>query len=129
MNNDEFSPLEILSEVLRKNKGNPVKFYIYNKEKGPRDITANIKNDYNFSLGCEGAFGALHMFPSIENEKNNSNNDYNNKEIKNRNEKDENILSNESENKNENIDKNKIINLVNDNKEKIENNLNEEDSN
>ena len=129
LNNDEFSPLEILSEVLRKNKGNPVKFYIYNKEKGPRDITANIKKDYNFSLGCEGAFGALHMFPSIENEKNNSNNDYNNKEIKNKNEKDENILSNESENKNENKDKNKIINLVNDNKEKIENNLNEEDSN
>ena len=66
LNNDDFSPLEILSEVIRKNKGNSVKFYIYNKEKGARDVTAKIGNDYYFSLGCDGAFGALHMFPSLE---------------------------------------------------------------
>ena len=41
-----------------------MKFYIYNKEKGARDVTAKIGNDYYFSLGCDGAFGALHMFPS-----------------------------------------------------------------
>ena len=132
LNNDEFSPLEILAEVIRKNKGNPIKFYIYNKERGPRDITANIKNDYNFSLGCEGAFGALHMFPSIENEKNNSNNEYNNNEIKNKKEDENNIniiSNNESDNKNENKDDNKVINLISDNKDKIENNLNKDDTN
>ena len=132
LNNDEFSPLEILAEVIRKNKGNPIKFYIYNKERGPRDITANIRNDYNFSLGCEGAFGALHIFPSIENEKNNQNIDTNNNKVKDKKEYENNIniISNiESENKNENKDNNKVINLVADNKDNIENNLNKDDSN
>ena len=132
LNNDEFSPLEILAEVIRKNKGNPIKFYIYNKERGPRDITANIRNDYNFSLGCEGAFGALHMFPSIENEKNNPNSDINNDEIKDKKEDESNIniiSNNGSENKNENKDDNKVINLISDNKDKIENNLNKDDTN
>ena len=80
LNHDEFSPLEILSEVINKNKGNPVKFYIYNKIKGARDVTVVIGKDYYFSLGLEGAFGALHMFPSLDMEKNEVNNDI--KEIK-----------------------------------------------
>ena len=66
LNQDDFSPLEILGEVIRKNKGKLMKFYIYNKNKGSRDITVTIGSDYYFTLGCEGAFGALHMFPSLE---------------------------------------------------------------
>ena len=66
LNQDDFSPLEILGEVIRKNRGKLIKFYIYNKKKGARDVTVTIGDDYYFSLGCEGAFGALHMFPSLE---------------------------------------------------------------
>lgn len=70
LNQDDFSPLDILLEAIRKHKGNMMKFYIYNKNNGARDVTVNIGNDYYFTLGCEGAFGALHMFPSLENEEN-----------------------------------------------------------
>ena len=66
LNQDDFSPLEILGEVIRKNRGKLLKFYIYNKKKGAKDVTVTIGDDYYFSLGCEGAFGALHMFPSLE---------------------------------------------------------------
>jgi len=66
LNQDNFTPLEILGEVIRKNKGKLMKFYIYNKNKGARDVTVTIGDDYYFSLGCEGAFGALHMFPTLE---------------------------------------------------------------
>ena len=66
LNQDDFSPLEIMGEVIRKNKGKLIKFYIYNKKKGARDVTVTIGEDYYFSLGCEGAFGTLHMFPSLE---------------------------------------------------------------
>ena len=66
LNQEEFSPLDILMEVIRKHKGNMMKFYIYNKNNGARDVTVTIGNDYYFTLGCEGAFGALHMFPSLD---------------------------------------------------------------
>ena len=66
LNQEEFSPLDILMEVIRKHKGSMMKFYIYNKNNGARDVTVTIGNDYYFTLGCEGAFGALHMFPSLE---------------------------------------------------------------
>ena len=142
LNNDDFSPLEILSEVIRKNKGNSVKFYIYNKEKGARDVTAKIGNDYYFSLGCDGAFGALHMFPSLEMENNNINSDKNS-DIKNANEeKKDNIINNENkeekknkeieiinnnednnDNNKNNIDEKNNIDLISDNKEKEEKNL------
>ena len=70
LNQEEFSPLDILLEVIRKHKGNMMKFYIYNKNNGARDVTVHIGNDYYFTLGCEGAFGALHMFPSLESNEN-----------------------------------------------------------
>lgn len=142
LNNDDFSPLEILSKVVRENKGNSVKFYIYNKEKGSRDVTAKIGNDYYFSLGCDGAFGALHMFPSLEKENNNINSVKNseikdtseekkdniiNNEIKKQkeNKEIENIKNNEDINNNNkvNMDKKNNINLNANNKEKEENNL------
>ena len=113
LNNDEFSPLEMLSEVINKNKGNPVKFYIYNKIKGARDVTAVIGKDYYFSLGLEGAFGALHMFPSLDMEKSEVKNDI--KEIK----------EIKEDNKNMNDNKNKIENKDNykeNNKEEIKEN-------
>ena len=66
LNQENVSPLDILGDAIRKNKGKLMKFYIYNKVKGARDVTVTIGNDYYFSLGCEGAFGALHMFPSID---------------------------------------------------------------
>jgi hypothetical protein len=81
LNNDEFSPLEILGEIIRKKKGKSLKFYIYNVKKGARDVTVNIDDDYYFTLGLEGAFGALHMFPSFDMKKDNENevhNDNNN---------------------------------------------------
>ena len=153
LNNDDFSPLEILSEVVRKNMGNPVKFYIYNRIKGPRDITSTIENDYYFTLGCEGAFGALHMFPSIEIVNNNVNgNETNNniyingktKEINDIKEKNENMKQEKMDkddnkkvtdkednnmvmNKNNEItEKNKKNLLIIDNKEKIKNDSNKE---
>ena len=144
LNNDDFSPLEILSKVVRENKGNSVKFYIYNKEKGARDVTAKIGNDYYFSLGCDGAFGALHMFPSLEMENTNINNNKNT-EIKNiSEEKKNNIINNENKelkenkeieiiksnedinnnnNNNDNMAEKNNINLITHNKEKEENNL------
>ena len=151
LNNDDFSPLEILGEVVRKNKGKSVKFYIYNREKGARDVTAKIGEDYYFTLGCDGAFGALHMFPSLEMENKTINNDKNgeikiteenkkengnditknsNKEIK---EKNENEIINNSvniENKNENKDEKNSNNLIHNNKEKDEENnlINKEDT-
>lgn len=70
LNQEEFSPLDILMEVIRKHKGSMMKFYIYNKNNGARDVTVTIGNDYYFTLGCEGAFGALHMFPSLESNEN-----------------------------------------------------------
>ena len=145
LNNDDFSPLEILSEVIRKNKGNFVKFYIYNKEKGARDVTAKIGDDYYFNLGCDAAFGALHMFPSLEMGNNIINNDKNsdikieneekrdnqdnktdneNKELEEMNKK-ENIKSNENIDnvKIDNLDEKNNIYLISDNKEKEELNL------
>ena len=105
LNHDEFSPLEILSEVINKNKGNPVKFYIYNKINGARDVTVVIGKDYYFSLGLEGAFGALHMFPSLDMEKNEVNNDI--KEIK-----DDNQNVNNNKDKIENKEISKESNIV-----------------
>ena len=70
LNQDDFTPLEILGEIIQKNKGKLLKFYIYNKNRGARDVTAKIGDDYYFSLGCQGAFGALHMFPTLEEKEN-----------------------------------------------------------
>jgi len=44
-----------------------MKFYIYNRKNGARDVTVTLGEDYYFKLGCEGAFGKLHMFPSLDN--------------------------------------------------------------
>ena len=66
LNQDGYTPLEILGEIIQENKGKKLKFYIYNTNKGARDVTVTIGDDYYFSLGCEGAFGALHMFPTLE---------------------------------------------------------------
>ena len=116
LNNDELSPLEILSEVINKNKGNPVKFYIYNKIKGARDVTAVIGKEYYFSLGLEGAYGALHMFPSLDMEKVEVNNDV--QEIKPIIEENKNVNDNKG-----NID-NKEISKENNKEEIKENNEN-----
>ena len=118
LNHDEFSPLEILSEVINKNKGNPVKFYIYNKIKGARDVTVVIGKDYYFSLGLEGAFGALHMFPSLDMEKNEVNNDI--KEIKDDN---QNVNNNKDKIENKEISKeSNIVEIKENNKVEIKEN-------
>lgn len=67
LNQEKFSPLEILGETIKKNRGKLMKFYIYNKINGARDVTVTLGEDYYFKLGCEGAFGKLHMFPSLDN--------------------------------------------------------------
>ena len=87
LNQEQFSPLEILGEVIRKSRGKLMKFYIYNKKNGARDITVTLGEDYYFKLGCEGAFGKLHMFPSLDNndeekQKNNNNKLNNNTNLK-----------------------------------------------
>ena len=129
LNHDEFTPLEILQEVVRKYKGKPVKFYIYNKIKGARDVTAFIGNDYYFSLGCEGAFGALHMFPSLDMEKNNINNEIKNNidEVKKENKDVKNdINSNEKE---ENLKEIKVEEIKDNNYVNDENKDNNKDNN
>ena len=84
LNQEQFSPLEILGEVIRKNRGKLMKFYIYNKKKGARDVTVSLGEDYYFKLGCEGAFGKLHMFPSLDNnDEGKQENDNNNNKINN----------------------------------------------
>lgn len=72
LNRDDFNPLDILGEALRKFRGEEMKFYIYNKKNGPREKIVTIGDGYDFSLGIEGAFGALHEFPMKE-EKNSNN--------------------------------------------------------
>lgn len=67
LNQEQLSPLGILGEAIRKNRGKLMKFYIYNKKNGARDVTVTLGEDYYFKLGCEGAFGKLHMFPSSDN--------------------------------------------------------------
>ena len=117
LNQDDFSPLEILGEVIRKNKGKLLKFYIYNKRKGARDVTVTIGNDYYFSLGCEGAFGALHMFPSIETNVN---------KIENNIEESEKLIKEIKETINDIKQKGNVINIenINTNNEQKDNNTN-----
>ena len=67
LNQEQLSPLGILGEAIRKNRGKLMKFYIYNKKNGARDVTVTLGEDYYFKLGCEGAFGKLHIFPSSDN--------------------------------------------------------------
>ena len=67
LNQEEFSPLEILGEAIKKNRGKLMKFYIFNKKNGARDVTVTLGQDYYFKLGCEGAFGKLHIFPLLDN--------------------------------------------------------------
>ena len=95
LNQEGFTPLEILGEAIRKNKGKLMKFYIYNKNNGARDVTVTIGNDYYFSLGCEGASGALHMFPSFDNNEN--------KTEENNFEREEKIKGNDNSNNNTNV--------------------------
>lgn len=125
LNNDEFSPLEMLAEAVNKYKGYPVKFYIYNKTKGARDVTAVIGNDYYFSLGLEGAFGALHMFPSLDMEKREANNEISNN-INKTNEENKEINENKINNLNENKDKNKNVDISGGNKKEETNEIKEE---
>jgi len=67
LNQEQLSPIEILGETIRNNRGKLMKFYIYNRKNGARDVTVTLGEDYYFKLGCEGAFGKLHMFPSLDN--------------------------------------------------------------
>ena len=63
LNNEQYTPLEILNNVISNNKGNDLIFYIYNIKNGARTVEVNIENDNNFILGCDVAYGALHEFP------------------------------------------------------------------
>lgn len=47
--------MEIIGKVVRTNKGEFLKFFIYNKNKGPREISVILGKDDDFALGCEGA--------------------------------------------------------------------------
>lgn len=67
LNIEGYTPLEILGGVVSKNKGAEVTFYIYNKVSGGRNIKVVLGMKEGFSLGCEGAYGALHEFPRDEN--------------------------------------------------------------
>ena len=142
LNQEEKNPLQVLGEEINNNKGKLMKFYIYNTNKGVRDVTVTIGNDDYFSLGCEGAYGALHVFPSLAGHHENlDKNDINeNQEGKKDPEKE--VIKNEVKEVNEMInDKDKqkegneileqkdiIINQTNEKKdEKIEENINEVD--
>ena len=98
LNNIEYNPLEILNMMIKNNKGNDLLFYIYNKTNGPRTVLVNIENDNEFVLGCDAAYGALHEFPKVEQEIN------------------EEIITENSENKNLEINNNNNIDDINENK-------------
>ena len=68
LNNEQYTPLEILNNVISNNKGNDLIFYIYNIKNGARTVEVNIENDNNFILGCDVAYGALHEFPKEKDE-------------------------------------------------------------
>jgi hypothetical protein len=58
------NPLELFSKMIKANKGKECDFYIYNKYKGSRCISATIdNNDTHFEMGCDVAYGMLHEFP------------------------------------------------------------------
>ena len=145
LNKENFNPLEILGEVVRKNKGEFLKFYIYNKIKGPREVSVIIGNEDDFVLGCEGAFGALHEFPLLENKNDEmeikeNNENYNKNNVENKieevkNEISKNEIVNNEVNKVENInkvaeeDKNNEVKLDEENDNNEENIQNKEDNN
>ena len=68
LNNEEYTPLEILNNVINNNKGNDLIFYIYNKQNKARTVEVNIENSNDFTLGCDVAYGALHEFPKERDE-------------------------------------------------------------
>ena len=68
LNNEQYTPLEILNNVISNNKGNDLIFYIYNIKNGARTVEVNIENDNNFILGYDVAYGALHEFPKEKDE-------------------------------------------------------------
>ena len=64
------NPLELFSEMIKANLGKECEFYIYNKNKGGRCVTAKIAGDGSFELGCDVAYGKLHEFPFDEDDNN-----------------------------------------------------------
>ena len=62
------NPLELFSKMIKANKGKECDFYIYNKHKGSRCVSAVIDNNSHFELGCDVAYGMLHEFPISSNE-------------------------------------------------------------
>jgi hypothetical protein len=71
LNGSNENPLKAFSQIIKNNIGKKCDFYIYNKKIGAKDICVNIPNDQMFEMGCDVAFGKLHEFPFISNEKNN----------------------------------------------------------
>jgi hypothetical protein len=65
------NPLKAFSQILKNNIGKKCNFYIYNKNIGGRNICVDIPNDQMFEMGCDVAFGKLHEFPFLSNEKKN----------------------------------------------------------
>ena len=71
LNGSNENPLKAFSQIIKNNIGKKCNFYIYNKKIGAKDICVNIPNDQMFEMGCDVAFGKLHEFPFLSNEKKN----------------------------------------------------------
>ena len=71
LNKEGFNPIEILNIIIKNNIGNDITFFIYNNKNGSRIVETKLekeKNEDNFTLGCDVAYGALHEFPQIQTE-------------------------------------------------------------
>lgn len=72
--NNDNNPHELFRNVIKINIGKTCEFYIYNKFKGGRCVTAKIDNDDFFEMGCDVAFGRIHQFPIKSEEESDSEN-------------------------------------------------------
>jgi hypothetical protein len=67
LNKDNIDPLTAFSNLLSVYKGQNVEFFIYNCNRGARNVKINIDFD---TLGCDVAYGRLHEFPRLIQAKN-----------------------------------------------------------
>lgn len=57
------NPLELFGAMIKQNIGKECEFFIYNRKKGGRAVTAQIDNNQFFEMGCDVAFGKIHEYP------------------------------------------------------------------
>ena len=63
LNRANSNPLELFGAMIKQNIGKECDFFIFNRKRGGRAVTAQIDNNQFFEMGCDVAFGKLHEYP------------------------------------------------------------------